>query len=317
MTATGATELPRYADLPRIEELGARHAWTVFPPDDQLGRLNLISDEQVKAAGVEVQTGERFNLSFPLTLPDPSWSTQRKPLVHHVFEQNRNVRDDYLDQFYPQASSQWDGFRHVRAREFGFWQGAGEEIFDGDALGISAWADHGIVTRGVLIDVAGHLERRGTPLDVRENVAIEVDLLVETLEAQNCVLREGDVALIRTGYADAYLAADRDARADFADRRDCPGLHAGEEMAEFLWDSGVAAVVMDNPAIESVPGDPAVGSLHRRLIPLLGFALGELFDLGALARASARDERWTCMFVGVPFTLPGGVGSPANSIALR
>lgn len=317
MSEATTLAFPAYGELPRIDELGARHAWDVFPRGDQLGRLNLITAAEVERAADEVRTGERFNLSLPLNLPDPPFSSVRKLYAHHVFSSNRNIRDDYVDSFYFQNSTQWDSFRHVRAREFGFWQGSGDEILESDDLGISAWADHGIASRGVLIDVAAHLERQGDPLNVREDRRITVEMLEETLSAQGCVLRQGDVALIRTGFVDAYLDGDAALRKDFVERRDAPGLHGGEEMAEFLWDSGVAAVVADNVAVESIPGDPAIGSLHRRLIPLLGFPLGELFRLGPLAEACASDGRWTCMFVGVPLNLPGAAGSPGNALALR
>jgi hypothetical protein len=53
------------------------------------------------------------------------------------------------------------------------------------------------------------------------------------------------------------------------------GLDASAEMARFLWDKGFAAVAADNPTVEVRPGDPTVGSLHRRLIPALGLPLGE------------------------------------------
>jgi kynurenine formamidase len=88
-------------------------------------------------------------------------------------------------------------------------------------------------------------------------------------------------------------------------------------MAEFLWDSGVVAIAADNPAVEVVPGSREAGSLHRRLIPLLGFVLGELFDLERLAADCAADRRYTCLFVGVPLHLPGGVGSPGNALAIK
>ena len=65
------------------------------------------------------------------------------------------------------------------------------------------------------------------------------------------------------------------------------GLAGSEEMARFLWDSGIAAVACDNPAVEVVPADPADGFLHGRLIPGLGMAIGELFSFGALAAACA------------------------------
>ena len=80
---------------------------------------------------------------------------------------------------------------------------------------------------------------------------------------------------------------------------------------------GVAAIAADNPAVEVVPGSREAGSLHRRLIPLLGFVLGELFDLEELAAACAADGRGTCLFVAVPLHVPGGVGSPGNAIAIR
>lgn len=58
-------------------------------------------------------------------------------------------------------------------------------------------------------------------------------------------------------------------------------------MSAFLWDAGLAALACDNPALEVAPGDPSIGSLHRRLIPLLGFAIGELLDFEELAGGTA------------------------------
>jgi hypothetical protein len=50
---------------------------------------------------------------------------------------------------------------------------------------------------------------------------------------------------------------------------------------------------------------------------MLGFALAELLDLEDLARACAADGRWEFLFVAAPMHLPGGVGSPANAVAIR
>jgi hypothetical protein len=70
-------------------------------------------------------------------------------------------------------------------------------------------------------------------------------------------------------------------------------------------------------AVEVVPPDPRVGSLHRRLIPCLGFAIGELFDFAALAAACHREQRYEFLFASVPLNLTGAVGSPANAVAIR
>jgi hypothetical protein len=114
----------------------------------------------------------------------------------------------------------------------------------------------------------------------------------------------------------AYQSWSPEQREQLRERMSFPGLAADEAMSRYLWDTKVAALVADNPAIEVSPGDPAVGSLHRRLIPLLGYALGELFVLDELRDALAGTGRWDFLFVGVPLYLPGGVGSPGNALAL-
>lgn len=312
----GPRRVPAYRDLPVATPISARQAWDVFGEGDELGRVNLLDQVSVLAGASEIVDGTVFNLCIPLNQPDPPWEHSRRPYSHTVYEIDRNSLDDYLDGFYLQCSTQWDGLRHVRARELGFW--GGRQADEGVALGIERWAEHGLVGRGVLVDVARHVEQTsGTPLDPHLGTAIPVGMLQATLAAQHAELRRGDVLMVRTGYVEALMSSTGAARSRFAETRDCPGLHAGEEMAEYLWDHGVAAVVADNPAVEVVPGSKEAGSLHRRLIPLLGFALGELFDLGQLAGACARDGRYACLFVAAPLNLPGGVGSPGNAVAIR
>jgi kynurenine formamidase len=313
-----SVNLPAYDQLPYHEALRARCAWGVFGQDDELGTINLLTSDVVRQAGQEIVKGAVHNLSLPLDLPFPSLAG-REPYRHRIFRPVRNMQDDVLDCFHPQASSQWDGLRHVSAREFGFYNGvsAADAGPDGGRLGIDGWARHGIVGRGVLADAAAYLAARGTPIDPRRELAISADLLAEILAHQNVEIRAGDILLVRTGFLGAYLQADANERAGWADRQDCPGLAADEAMARFLWDHRFAAVAADNHAVECQPGDPAVGFLHRRLIPLLGFALGEWFDLETLARDCASDGRYSCFFVGVPLHLPGGVGSPANSVAIK
>jgi kynurenine formamidase len=311
-------DYPKYDDLPRIEKLRARHAWDVFGPGDELGRLNLLTADVAREASAGVRRGAVFNVCLPLNLPDPPWGGERQPYRHTVFDLNRNNQDDYLDSFYLQRSTQWDGFRHVRAREFGFWggvtEGAGQ---DGSRLGIQRWAEHGIVGRGVLADVNRFLAEAGRPLSAEVGTPITVKDLTATLDAEGVTLRPGDILLLRTGYMEAYLAGSDADRIRFAHGKEFPGLHAGEETARFLWDSGVAAIAVDNPAVEVAPGSPEAGSLHRRLIPLLGFALGEFFDFSRLAEDSAADGSYTSLFVAAPLNLPGGVGSPGNAVAIK
>jgi hypothetical protein len=68
--------------------------------------------------------------------------------------------------------------------------------------------------------------------------------------------------------------------------------------------------------VEVFPVDRAKGFLHRRLIPLQGMALGELWLLDELSRACAEEGRYEFLLVAAPLHLPRGVGSPANAYAL-
>jgi kynurenine formamidase len=309
-------DLPRYDELPEVPGLGLRHAWDVYGPDDRLGSINLLDAPRVLAAVGLVRSGEVVSLDLPLDLPDPPLFG-REPYRHHVFALNRNEMDDRLDNFHLQGSTQWDALGHVRCREHGFWGGrTADRTSDANDLGIEQWAEHGIVGRGVLVDVAGWAASVGRSLDALAGTEITAADLQAVLDAQRTTLEPGDVLCVRTGWAGAYRAMDAAARVAFAAEPAFAGLRADEDTARFLWDAHVAAVVCDNPAVEVVPGDPLVGSLHRRLIPLLGIALGEMFDLDELARRCRAGDRWAFLFVAVPLKVPGGIGSPGNAVAI-
>lgn len=306
-----------FKDLPVLAGPEYRHAWHIYGPDDQLGTLNRLTEVAVARAAGTVRAGERIPLTLPVDQPEPPLFG-RERLQHTIFAADRNTWDDRIDSFYPQASTQWDGLRHVRAREHGFYGGwQGDPDGESDHLGIHHWAKQGIVGRGVLIDLPASEEF--DPFDGR---VIEVADLERALHRQNSALSHGDILCIRFGWMDRYLGLDDEGRQAISDRfesaaqRSWAGLSASAEMSEFLWDSGVAALACDNPAVEVTPGDPAVGSLHRRLIPCLGFAIGELFDFGPLAAACQRHARQEFMFVSVPLSITGGVGSPGNAIAI-
>jgi kynurenine formamidase len=303
-------DVPSYDELPVITTLGLPHAWDFFGRDDERGALNFLTAEAVRGGVAEVRQGVSLSLSLPMRSPEPPLFG-REPFTHRVFPIDRNTWDESLDGYNPQSSSQWDGFRHVRLREFGFFGGRTEDPSPDTAwLGIDRWAATGIVGRGVLADVEGHLARTGASVPVDEEFAITTDLLADTLATQGTELRRGDILLVRTGWPAKYAAKGDPHPASI------PGIHAGEQTARYLWNHGVSAVVADLPAIEPVPGDPAVGSLHRRLLAALGIPLGELFDLEELARACHERASHAFLFTAAPLNLRGGVGSPANALAV-
>jgi kynurenine formamidase len=308
-----------FDELPLLPESGLRHSWDLHGPGDQLGTLNRLTGPVAAAAAATVRTGERIGVSLPLGLPDPPFFG-RQAFKHTVYPMGPTAFDDFVDGFYLQCSSQWDGLRHVGGPDgwYGGWQGTPNG--DPQPLGIHHWAARGIIGRGVLIDLAA--ARAGTGYDPFTSVAFAPEDLSAVLSAAGVSLRYGDILCVRTGWVDKYLALSPAQRGELAETMvdvhgyTAAGLAGSEAMARFLWDSGVAAVACDNPAVEVVPGDPSVGSLHARLIPCLGFAIGELFDFGPLASACEQSGRYEFMFASAPLNLTGGVGSPANAVAI-
>lgn len=307
--------IPAFDELPVIEGLALHHAWDVL--DHDLGTLGLLGPEQVKRAAGLVRTGEVLPLNLMLDEPAPPLFG-RDPTRHEIFSLDRNNLDDRLDGFHPQASSQWDGLRHVRAREHGYFGGHTEDFAPGPGpLGIEHWARRGIVGRGVLLDVERDRRGRGVPWDAFSGEHVEAAELAAVADRQGVAIEEGDIVCVRLGWIAAYRALDATRRAVIAAQPRASGIGAGEATSRWLWDHRVSALCLDNPAVEPIPGDPAIGSLHRRLLPMLGYALAELLDLEALAHACAADGRWEFQFVAVPLGVPGGVGSPANAVAIR
>jgi kynurenine formamidase len=305
--------LPTYAELLARTDAPPGTAWGLFGPDDELGTLNLLTPERALAAARLVQRGEVFALNWAIELPDPHPFRQppRRNQVGFGFG-----RDDWLDNFYLQGSSQWDSLRHIAHPRHGFYNGVTAAVVDdpaSDRLGIQNAARRGIVGRGVLLDVAAHC---GFAANAR--FAIGADLLDEVARAEGVTVEPGDILLVRTGWTGWYAGLSPAQRASVTGATPQPGLEPVERTAAWLWDHHVAAVAADNLALETMPLEAAEGSfLHFWLIPCLGMPIGELWWLDDLARACAADRRWVFQLVSAPLNVRGGVGSPPNALAIR
>jgi kynurenine formamidase len=313
VTARPAAVAPDYDDLPLDVGLGLRHSWGLLDPN--VGTLAQVTPDAVRGAVATVSLGEAVTLNLPLDEIDPPlFGRARWELRVHATE--RNIFEDELDGYNPQSSSQWDGFRHVRARDRGFYGGVTDLESAGDALGIEHLARHGIVGRGVLLDVAGWCESTGRVHDPLGPSPIDEETLATVAADQGVAIRAGDIVCIRTGWVAAYRSLPASRRSDEAVWRQFTGLRATESMARYLWNLHPGAVAMDNPGFEWAPGSPEEGFLHRRLQPMLGLVMGELLDLDTLAERCRALRRHEFLFVAVPLPVPGGLSSPANAIAI-
>jgi hypothetical protein len=299
------------ADRPRYRDLPAGDAAGVYGAEDVVGSLNLQSAASVIAAARLVNSGRVFSLNHSICWPDPPLYN-RELARHHVCPTPGGNSDDYLDAFYPQASSQWDGFLHVADPELGHYNRR-----DRSQLGIERWAERGIVGRGVLLDVERFVfgAGNGKP-DWRQPVPISVADLECCRVAARIEPAVGDIVLVRTGWGMAYQSASAAERAELEGATGpWPGLAATKEMAEYLWDWGVSAIAADNPSLEV---SPIVGDmLHPLLLNRLGIPIGELWNLEELAQDCAADGRFAAFLTSAPLNVPSGIGSPANALAIK
>ena len=322
--------LPSYADLPVKTGAPKGSSWGLWGDDDVLGTLNLLTPERTAAAAQLVRKGEVFPLNLEMELPGPPLFN-RAAFRHEVTAGSGIAKDDLLHDYNTQSSTQWDGFRHVRHLAHGHYNGIPDERH-----GLHHWARRGIVGRGVLADVARWRAGQGRPIRADQADAITPDDIRATLQAQGTTVTEGDILMIRTGWLTWYRSLDAAARAERAATTIMPacGLDPAEATAALLWDLHIAAVAADNPGLELMPfggisdrdemmaafRDPdraADTFAHFRILALLGIPIGEFWDLDALAEDCAADGSYAFFLTATPLNLQGGVGSPANAVAVK
>lgn len=322
-----ARTIPSYAQLARRDDGYPKgSSWGVFGKDDQLGSVNFATPERVLDALRSVKRGRVINLDYPINAFD--FSAGRTHARHTIFAKHKDARDDYLDGFFLQGTSQVDSLRHRRHHEHGFYNAVPNACVavGTDDLGIGKWAESAIVGRGVLLDVDGYLRESDRHLDFDQGETIEVGLLDEVARREGVEFRSGDMLLIRTGWSRYYLEdASPEERQSYKKKVRSPGLLQSRETLEWLWDHQFALVAADNVAVEALPiseespfkSETDGGLMHQDLIAMLGFALGELWNLEELAKDCQSEGSFYCALVCKPLYLVGGAGSPANAIAIR
>jgi kynurenine formamidase len=159
--------------------------------------------------------------------------------------------------------------------------------------------------RGVLYDVPAH---RGVEHLGRGEAVTAGEL--EEIEAETGIAaRDGDVALVRTGYMRHWPDPER-----LAEHR---GPGPDESAARLLADRGVVATGSDTETYEVQPApDPGRPSnpqpVHTLLLIERGIYIMESLDLEELARAGAREF----LFVALPLRIRGATGSMIDPVAV-
>ncbi|KAI1342062.1 hypothetical protein F5Y15DRAFT_374125 [Xylariaceae sp. FL0016] len=252
----------------------------------------------------------------------------QRALFHQevVAKAPRTVNDDVWS-FNSQVSSQWDGLRHFGYQnEKLFYGGVTQKDIHGvnekgeksDVLGIHAWAQKGIVGRGILIDY--HSWRMAQtdikPYDSFDSVSIPLEDLQTCLKAQDTEVKFGDILFIRSGFMANLSTKTANELWDHHDNVPHPfgGVEQSEDMLRWIWEN-FSAVAGDQPSFECWPSRKD-WALHEVLLAGWGCPIGELFDLETLADECKKQGRWSFFLCSEPCNVTGGVASPPNAIAI-
>ena len=333
--------------MPRWKRRPEGSNWGDFGPDDQRGRMNLLTPERRRDAAREVQEGIAFCLSLPLDYPGPEFGLGRKPpklfCPDDVHGPNYNATHD--DGFMTahdvvcddaviistQFSTQWDSLAHWGHRfdadddgveEVVYYNGfrggtdlVGPDSPDGPyakALSIENLAEATPQGRGVLADL--------NAIYGLTNQAVGYDGLMRALEKQGAEVRPGDFLLTYSGVDDVILNANK--QVSQTSLLNCAALDGSDDrLLRWIDESGIVAICSDTVAVEALTR-PEGASVHSSALPLhelclfkLGIYLGELWRLSELAAWLRAHNRWSFLLTAPPLRLPGSVGSPACPIA--
>lgn len=295
---------------------GALAEDTWFPSrygkNDSLGAANELSPSGVLQAAKLVTVGKTYALGVETGRDTPAYGARSFQLfaVGHgdgtgaPLGKNRSTFNDDWMITWLGIGTQIDGLGHL---------GIDHRYYNGTPVsdfwqpdGLTRFSTHEIppiVTRGVLLDIAGHL---GTEL-LEAGTVIGRDALVGAAERQGITLRRADVVLLHTGWQ--RLAGSDPKR--FLEGE--PGLDV--KGARYLASLGVVAVGADTWGLEVLPNpDPEqVFPVHQELLAKNGIYILENIRTQELLA----DEAWEFLFVLGQPRFVGAVQMVVNPIAIR
>jgi kynurenine formamidase len=303
---------------PAFHEIAKRvNNWGRWGADDEIGTLNLITDEVVREAAATVRSGRRVPLA--LALQEDGVQTGMIPgrvnPLHAMVQINQEIfgpgtvacSDDAVTMGL-QAATHWDALTHV-SHSGKIYNGrpADTVTAHGGAEFSGIDKPRHIVSRGILLDVA---RARGQErLDGGH--AVTPEDLEAAEELAGTQVRSGDIVLVRTGQLQLYLAGDKHAYA-----YPSPGLSV--RTPEWFHARDVAAVANDTLTFEIFP--PEIEDLwlpvHALDLVEMGMLQGQNWNLEELSTACGQESRYTFLLSAMPEPFVGGTGTPVAPVAI-
>jgi kynurenine formamidase len=279
------------AATPRWTHRPEGSTWGDWGPDDQLGRMNLLTPAKVLQGIAEVREGRTFCLSLPLDYPGGSVLNPRRtpPVLRAVTRRNGRPNMTYPmrcddptatdlicdDQVLMtlQYSTQWDSLAHIGQMFDADGDGKPEDVFyngyraGSDVAGPLVWhgteatpydGPQGAQKLSVENMAVACLQGRAVMIDLEAHFGrlgklIGYDDLRSVLDADGITVEPGDFVCFRTGFAQMLLDMKRQPDADVLFGSTCALDGRDERLLQWVTDSGAVALIADNYAVETLP----------------------------------------------------------------
>ncbi|MET7616070.1 cyclase family protein [Streptomyces sp. NPDC005408] len=291
--------------------------WGRWGTDDEMGTLNLITDEVVRAAAGTVRSGRRVPLALPLHQDGIQTGVipGRVNPLHTMVQINQELfgpgtvatSDDAVTMGL-QAATHWDALTHV-SHSGKIYNGRPADTITPHTRAQFSGIDKApyIVSRGVLLDVA-----RAKGLDrLPGGHAVTPEDLDEAAEFGGLTVEPGDIVLVRTGQIQVVLGGDKHAYG-----YPSPGLSV--RTPEWFHAHDVAAVANDTLTFEIFP--PEIEDLwlpvHALDLVEMGMLQGQNWNLENLSTACAEERQYAFLLSAMPEPFVGGTGTPVAPVAV-
>jgi kynurenine formamidase len=289
--------------------------WNRWGKDDQMGAVNLITPAKRKQALQLVREGASFSMARNAETKEAV--DNPAPIVRKTTRVGRGQQpgpggiggtsDNFFISYHGYAHTHMDTLCHFLYDGKMYNGYSQDEVTeDGAAKNSIINFKHGIITRGVLMDMArykgmDYLEP-GTPIYPEDLEGWE--------KKAGTRVRSGDVMIVRTG-----RWARRDAKGPWSIQTvGLAGLHMS--CAKWLHARDVAILGGDGAQDVLPSGVEGISQpIHALCIVGMGMPIFDNCDLELVGREAEKRGRWEFLVTASPAAVPGATGSVLNPIA--
>ncbi|HTJ59270.1 MAG TPA: cyclase family protein [Devosiaceae bacterium] len=305
---------------------GAPNNWGKWGADDEVGALNYLTANEIKAGMAAVRQHRTFTLGVPIGTASGDavfpgrWSARHYMVADksgfvaghwHPLDGGLEFADDYVSGF-AQAGTHCDALGHMWYDDT-IWNGYSAHTTDGGMkkASIEPVAKRGVVGRAVLLDLARF---RGKAVLDRAETFDHRDLM-ECARAQGVEIRPRSILLLRTGWVGALLRGDQKVGDGYWE----PGLTFSLDLVRWFDEMQIPCTVTDTLANETTyeRNTGIMLVLHGALMRNLGVLFTEMAWLDDLAADCAADRQYEGFYTASPVRVSHGTGGAANPIFIK